>query len=1078
MFKTKLYLILIFFFLFSQLSFSQFFRPYIENFTQKQYGDSCNPQNWSITQDNNGIVYFGNNLRVLNFDGEHWNSIRTSEFGGFVSALFFDKKNKTIYVGSYAEFGKIIIDSTKQQKYISLSQNLNDNDAFFSNVWKIFKYNDNIVFFSQEKIFFLQNDSITVINPETSFHLAFVTDNKLFVRQRNIGLMQLKNKKFITVTNGDIFKDYGIFGIFKTSEKQKYLIITQELGAFYYYANKNDSAIIPINNNDKEILIKSNIFGGIKLSDGNIALNTNQNGIIIINNKAEIKYIINKNTGIKDNDIKQVFQDSNNDLWLAMNTGICRINYSSQVSNFNTNTALNGSVNTICIFNNNLISGTSEGLFEYNKKLQKFIKNPYFNKQILQVQNINNNLIISSENGLYKKTNNTIIKISDITNSKFYYEKNNKILFVAGKNKIEIYKHKNKLFILKKSINNIFINNITNIAFEKSKNDSLIFWIGSLNNGLIQIKTDNKLNYSIQSFTTDDGLSPGWINPLNTDKSVVFGTVTGLLKYTEIDSVNKNNDTTNIKYKGFFVPSDYLNLENDAINILKDTDTKIWLYKNGKIFYYNKQTKQFINKNFKSINIGKINTLYIYNNNIFIGGNEGISYVNINKNKNLNKKININIRKVSTNNKNIIYYGNDSLKNYTSINYSNNTITFYFSSLYIENGYTPKYSYIIFGYDKNWSEWTHNSQVKYKQLPPGDYIFKVKAKNIFGTESNIKEFKFTILPPFYRTFWAYIIYFILFIILIWIIIKIYTRKLEKDKQRLEQIIQERTVEIRKQKDEIESQRDKIIEIHSELKDSINYAQRIQQAVLPSHNYLNKILNDYFILFKPKDIVSGDFYWATKINEYVIITAADCTGHGVPGAFMSMLGTSFLNEIVKNSKIITANKILYQLRESIISALQQKGEEGEQKDGMDISLCCINTKTYEIQWAGANNPIYVITKNSQITSLQPIMINNNYKLYEIKPDKMPISIYSRMDNFTIHKIQLEKNDQLYMFSDGFADQFGGPKGKKFKYKPFKRLLLENAHKPMNEQKEILNTAFNNWKTNFEQIDDVIVIGIKL
>jgi len=286
-------------------------------------------------------------------------------------------------------------------------------------------------------------------------------------------------------------------------------------------------------------------------------------------------------------------------------------------------------------------------------------------------------------------------------------------------------------------------------------------------------------------------------------------------------------------------------------------------------------------------------------------------------------------------------------------------------------------------------------------------------------------------------------------------------------------------EISAQRDEIEAQRDILSEKNTLLfeqkkgiTDSINYAKRIQQAVLPSGNYANNILGDHFILFKPKDIVSGDFYWGTRVNEWLIVTVADCTGHGVPGAFMSMLGVSFLNEIIRKKEITKASEVLDNLRESLIEALQQKGQTGEQKDGMDIVLCAINITSNELQFSGANNPLYII-RNSNLKPLDKKNI-----LEEILPDKQPVGIYQNMKPFTNHVVPLNKGDCIYFCSDGYKDQFGGTKNKKFMAKQLKQLLTDNCLLTMKEQKEVLDTTFENWKGKHEQIDDVTILGLKI
>ncbi|MFH2096167.1 MAG: SpoIIE family protein phosphatase, partial [Bacteroidota bacterium] len=294
-----------------------------------------------------------------------------------------------------------------------------------------------------------------------------------------------------------------------------------------------------------------------------------------------------------------------------------------------------------------------------------------------------------------------------------------------------------------------------------------------------------------------------------------------------------------------------------------------------------------------------------------------------------------------------------------------------------------------------------------------------------------------------------------------------------------------------QKDEIQLKKDQIEEIHLELKDSIKYAQRIQSAMLPDDRISNEIMPEHFVLFKPRDIVSGDFYWMTAAKDRLIVAAADCTGHGVPGAFMSMLGISFLNEIVNKEYISDTGNILSNLRSRIIQSLKQKGEFGEQKDGMDIAMFSIDMDGLTASFSGANNPLYLIREGSPVDigiaedSLK-LVEERNKTLYEVAPDKMPIAIYEKMNHFKVQQIRLQKGDILYVFSDGFADQFGGPNGKKFKYKPFKQLLLNISDNSMSEQRGLLDSAIETWKAHidettgkkFEQVDDIVIVGVRI
>ncbi len=263
---------------------------------------------------------------------------------------------------------------------------------------------------------------------------------------------------------------------------------------------------------------------------------------------------------------------------------------------------------------------------------------------------------------------------------------------------------------------------------------------------------------------------------------------------------------------------------------------------------------------------------------------------------------------------------------------------------------------------------------------------------------------------------------------------------------------------------IDKQRLIVEEKNKDITDSINYAKRIQEAILPAKDIKYKIFPNAFVFFQPKDIVSGDFYWFAEKNGKRIIAAVDCTGHGVPGAFMSMIGNAFLNEIINEKGTTTPSIILDKLREKIIFSLKQTGAQGENKDGMDISLLSFDSDNKRVEFAGANNPLWKIT---------------NKKIEEIKGDKQPIGIFSgELIPFTNHIIDIEKGDTLYIFTDGYADQFGGENGKKFKYKQIQTMLLDINDKSMSKQEDYLNKSINEWKGKLEQVDDILLIGIRV
>jgi serine phosphatase RsbU (regulator of sigma subunit) len=322
-------------------------------------------------------------------------------------------------------------------------------------------------------------------------------------------------------------------------------------------------------------------------------------------------------------------------------------------------------------------------------------------------------------------------------------------------------------------------------------------------------------------------------------------------------------------------------------------------------------------------------------------------------------------------------------------------------------------------------------------------------------------------------------------LLLVMVLLFYMLRTYRQKKKANLVLEEKNLLIEEQKKFVE-------EKNKDITDSINYAKRIQLALLKEQTHISKHLPEHFIYFKPKDIVAGDFYWASEKQNFLYLAAADCTGHGVPGAFLTMLGVAFLNEINATTELLNPAEILNKLRTRFIRELSQTGAEGESKDGMDISLMRLDLKTNEMQWAGANNPLWILKTND---TRNPIGFNETDKkqsnselhetpetspllLIETKADKQPIGYSLNPKPFSNHVFQLQKGDSFYLFTDGFADQFGGPSGKKFKYSKLKEKFIEVSHHSLNEQKQLLDKVFEEWKGVYEQLDDVCVIGLRI
>jgi ligand-binding sensor domain-containing protein/serine phosphatase RsbU (regulator of sigma subunit) len=403
--------------------------------------------------------------------------------------------------------------------------------------------------------------------------------------------------------------------------------------------------------------------------------------------------------------------------------------------------------------------------------------------------------------------------------------------------------------------------------------------------------------------------------------------------------------------------------------------------------------------------------------------------------------------------------------------YAQDNITFEFAAIEPAKPYLVRYQYKLEGYDDNWSPITNKTSAAFGNMFEGTYTFKLKAQSPYGVWSQPIEYTFTVLPPWWRTWWMYCLYGISAIALVILIVRLNGRRLRARATELSNEVEKATQTIR--------------EKQKEIIDSITYAKRIQTALLTSDEYIkNNFPGEHFILFKPKDIVSGDFYWAqsiaflpgwdigtnkvrvephTKRKNIFYIATADCTGHGVPGAFMSMLNISYLNENLIERNIRLPHDILDAQRAKIIQTLNPPGSIQESKDGMDCTLCVYDFDKMLLHFAAANNPLWLV---------------RNFELTEYKADKMPVGKYTEaMHPFTMQTIELQTGDVIYTSTDGFADQFG-TKGKKMMKKRFKEELLKIHQLPLNEQKEKLHQFFENWKGNNEQVDDVCVIGIRI
>jgi serine phosphatase RsbU (regulator of sigma subunit)/streptogramin lyase len=390
-------------------------------------------------------------------------------------------------------------------------------------------------------------------------------------------------------------------------------------------------------------------------------------------------------------------------------------------------------------------------------------------------------------------------------------------------------------------------------------------------------------------------------------------------------------------------------------------------------------------------------------------------------------------------------------KHFLDLSWTQNFFNFEFAALDYQMPGKNLYSYKLEGVDKDWSPPGTQRYASYTELGGGDYVFRVRAANNDGIWNNEGvTLHIHIKPPFWQTKLFYALCALLVIAAFWGFLKYRTAAIKRENKVLEEKVEARTRELAQKNKDITS--------------SIQYAKRIQLAILPPLEQISRYFPEHFLVYKPKDIVSGDFYWFGVKDGRKIIAAVDCTGHGVPGAFMSMIGHNLLNQIISENGITDPGEILNALHRGVQAALKQGSNVVDTSDGMDMAICSINADNTELSYAGAYRPLYLV---------------NEKGLERIEADKFPIG-GSQLDidrKFSSHTISIKKGDSIYMSSDGYADQFGGDRGKKFMVKRFHELLLAIQGQSMNEQGVSLEKTFEAWKGDHQQIDDILVIGIR-
>ncbi|MCE3229339.1 MAG: rsbU 6 [Bacteroidetes bacterium] len=932
---------------------------------------------------------------------------------------------------------------------------------------------DNVLVGTEEGLFILNVNTKgikTISLPEIKINITaiFVNNGNAYIGTFENGLWVYSNGRFTQAAlNGQEYGDFKVDELNHITEIKQY-------GGKLYIGTFGNGIFKLDNNFDIEKKIRfdrgdenANFVNSFTITDNRIYLGTNL-GFIIYNliTNEQTTHVKNETevSPLNNNKIKFVFIDKEENIWLGTDLGGINVTYKQSLK-FPTSTLSYestfeniysfyeerkdlvwlGGVKTLHVLN------TSTGKFtDYSRLLESntALCIAKESENVFWIGTWGEGLIRfdrqtgKSKKFLSKEFGGTILCLK-IDGNHIYAGSVGDGLF-----RVDLKSSEVKNFGVKDGLPNPSINTI----FSDSKKN---VWIGTYDGGLVKMKgfsEGDKL--PILSKFKNEGklgqLASNVVLGINEDQNGVIWVATS----NGLSKLLPDNSFYNF-YEKDGLSNTYM------YSIMKDSVNYFWMSTNSGVIRFNPalSEKEIIFKNY-SIKDGLVNKEYNMgaafsspSGNMYFGGAKGFNVFRptaIRENLHAPQAYIVSYKRGGSD------IETDSLITYKKVlklSWRENYFQFEVVALDYTDPSKNKFKYKLEGYDKDWSAPTNVRYISYTELPGGEYTFKVKAANNDGIWNETPyEIHITVVPPFWKTKWFYVLVVLFSGAGIYAFTRYRTNAIRKENKILENKVSERTKELAEKNRDITS--------------SIEYAKRIQEAILPSKDYIISSFEKAFILYKPKDIVSGDFYWFGEKLGVKIFAVVDCTGHGVPGAFMSMIGHNLLHQIIQEKGTIDPGEILNNLHKGVQEALRQGQNEIQTNDGMDVSIIAINNSTGEVKWAGANRPLLLI-------NIQGVMEKYDGNKYPVGGVQIDASRF-----FTTHTVKKDGPTMAYMFTDGYADQFGGDKGKKFMVKRFHDLLLSIYDKGTEEQKRELERSLEQWRQNHEQVDDVLVVGIAI
>ena len=855
--------------------------PFITNYNPKTYKAAS--ENGDVVQDSKGMMFFANHFGIMQFDGVRWSIVTQPENRSMVRSLAIDKNDK-IYVGAQGDFGFTAQLPNGQYRYTSLVKLLPVSARNFGDVLHITIQNGNVIFFSYEGIFIYKNKEIRVLKSKASFDDFFEVNQEIYVLDNERGLLKLKSDLLIAISNAQKFAGMKIRKIFKT--KKGLLLCTQKNGLFIY----SDNQIKPFVTEVDHLLKQNQISAGIQLSDGYFGIGTRQTGLIVIDGSGNLIQHINKQIGLQNDYVTNLKTDKEGNLWVTLKGGISMIQISSPLSKILDTSNSETKIYSSQIYQNKLYIATDNGLFSLdweaykngNREDANFQHISGMSENVWNIGVFGNSLLAFEKNGIYEVSGNSAKRLAKVDGAwKGILVPNHPDLLLAG--------GYNGLYLLKK-INNSWVYQHKIKGFQESSriietDNNGNFWIAHGYKGIFKLQFNTEFDSvsNVQFYNQEHGFpSSLFLNTFKIDNQIFFGTTKGVYK----QSTSSNKMIPDAIFKK------YLGMENHIRLLKEDNLNNIW-YVSGE--NTGKMTKK-ANGSFavEELPFRKLRYLYVpgFENiqtttkgDVFFGTQDGLIHYNSVKNKKYQTKYKAVITEVKCIfPKDSLLFSSryDVLPNKTKsaekeisrvLSYSNNAVHFSFSSLFYDEADATKYEYWLEGFEPKWSEYSLQTEKEYTNLPENEYVFHVRAKNIYDVVSEEAVFRFEILPPWYRTIWAYILYLILFGVLIYTIIKYQKNLAERDRQQLilnqeKELLQNRA-ELNEQKLALEQENMVIMRENLETTINLKNAKVASNTVNLIH--LNEILlsiKELIAQIDKKNDPNVNFSLLTKINKLI------------------------------------------------------------------------------------------------------------------------------------------------------------------------------------------------------------------